>query len=277
MRYAFITTNFDYCGDARLLSELAHEAEEAGWDAFFLWDHLQFGGEPTVDPWVALSAMAMTTERIHLGPMITPLSRRHIPKLARETVSLDRLSNGRLILGVGAGDANQAEYTAFGDFGTPRERADRLDEGLDLLTALWSGEPVNHNGTYFQAETKGFAPPLQEPRIPIWVAARWPAKRPMRRAAQWEGIIPLHSRAGQGEVMSPDELRQTVEYVSEHRRQEGPYDVANFGVTRDADDRSSVEAFAEAGATWWVEGVFTWMMDLDYTRTRIRNGPPRIG
>jgi alkanesulfonate monooxygenase SsuD/methylene tetrahydromethanopterin reductase-like flavin-dependent oxidoreductase (luciferase family) len=217
VKYAFITTNFDYCGDARLLSELARDAEEAGWDVFFIWDHIQFGGEPTVDPWVALSAMAMATERIHLGPMITPLPRRNIAKLARETVSLDRLSNGRLMLGVGAGDADKPEYTAFGDFGNPKERA-----------------------------------------------------------ARWDGIIPLHSRAGQGESISPDELRQTLDYVAEHRTNDDPYDAANFGVTRDADDTSAVGAFAEAGATWWVEGVFTWMMDLEYTRNRIRSGPPRI-
>ena len=276
MKYAFITTNFDYCGDARLLSELAREAEDAGWDAFFMWDHIQFGGEPTVDPWVALSAMAMATDTIRLGPMITPLPRRHIPKLARETVSLDRLSNGRLMLGVGAGDAQQAEYTAFGDSGDPKERAARLDEGLDLLTALWSGQPVKHEGKFYQTETTGFAPPIQQPRIPIWVAARWPAKKPLERAARWDGIIPLHSRAGQGENISPEELCQTINYVAERRTSHDPYDVANFGVTRDADDTSAVGAFAEVGATWWVEGVFTWMMDLEYTRNRIRSGPPRI-
>ena len=276
MKYAFITTNFDYCGDARLLSELARDAEDAGWDAFFMWDHIQFGGEPTVDPWVALSAMAMATDTIRLGPMITPLPRRHIPKLARETVSLDRLSKGRLMLGVGAGDAQQAEYTAFGDCGDPKERADRLDEGLDLLTALWSGKPVKHEGRFYQAETTGFAPPIQQPRIPIWVAARWPAKKPLRRAVHWDGVIPLHSRAGQGESISPEELRETIDYVARYRTSTGPYDVANFGVTRDADDTKAVGAFAEVGATWWVEGVFTWMMDLEYTRNRIRSGPPRI-
>ena len=276
MKCAFITTNFDYCGDARLLSELARDAEDAGWDAFFIWDHIQFGGEPTVDPWVALSAMAMATETIRLGPMITPLPRRHIAKLARETVSLDRLSNGRLMLGVGAGDADQPEYTAFGDCGDQKERADQLDEGLDLLTALWSGKPVTHKGKFYQAETAGFAPPIQQPRIPIWVAARWPAKKPLRRAARWDGIIPLHSRAGQGESISPEDLRQTIDYVAELRTNDDPYDIANFGVTRDADDTKTVGAFAEVGATWWVEGVFTWMMDLEYTRKRIRSGPPRI-
>jgi alkanesulfonate monooxygenase SsuD/methylene tetrahydromethanopterin reductase-like flavin-dependent oxidoreductase (luciferase family) len=276
MKYGFITTNFDYCGDARLLSELAREAENAGWDGFFLWDHIQWGGEPTVDPWVALSAIAMTTERIRIGPMVTPLPRRHIAKLARETVSLDRLSRGRLILGVGAGGTGRPEYTAFGDFGDPKQRAARLDEGLDVLTALWSGGPVEHSGTYYRAETEGFAPPQQTPRIPIWVAATWPAKKPLRRAARWDGLAPLHSGTPEGKLLKPQEIREMADYVNGHRTNAGPFDVAQFGVTRNADDTTRVGSFAEAGATWWVEGVFTWLMDLDYTRERIRSGPPRI-
>ena len=122
----------------------------------------------------------------------------------------------------------------------------------------------------------GFRPPIQQPLIPIWVAARWPEKKPLRRAGRWDGIIPLYSRAGQGKSISPEDLRQTIDYVAELRTNDDPYDVANFGVTRDADDTNTVGAFAEVGATWWVEGVFTWMMDLEYTPKRIRSGLPRI-
>jgi alkanesulfonate monooxygenase SsuD/methylene tetrahydromethanopterin reductase-like flavin-dependent oxidoreductase (luciferase family) len=276
IKYGFITTNFDYCGEARLLAELAREAEGAGWDGFFVWDHIQWGGEPTVDPWVALAAMAMTTERIRLGPMITPLPRRHIAKLARETVSLDRLSKGRLILGVGAGAKEHPEYTAFGDFGDPKTRASRLDEGLEVLTALWSGKPVKHAGKFYRAETEGFAPPLQQPRIPIWVAATWPHRKPLARAARWDGLAPIHSGAVEGKLVTPDELAQMIAVTRELRSQDGPFDVAQFGVTSDAEDTAQVGAYAEAGATWWVEGVFTWLMDLDYPRRRIRSGPPRI-
>lgn len=276
MKYGFLTTNFEYCGDARLLAELAREAEDAGWDGFFLWDHIQWGGEPTVDPWVALAAMAMATERIRLGPMVTPLPRRHIAKLARETVSLDRLSDGRLILGVGAGARQRAEYTAFGDFGDPKTRAARLDEGLEVLTALWSGKPVHHDGRFYKAETEGFAPPKQQPRIPVWVAATWPAKKPLSRAARWDGLAPIHGDATEGQLVKPAELREMLAYVNERRETNEPYDVAQFGVTRDGDDTALVGSFAEAGATWWMEGIFTWLMDLEYTRQRIRSGPPRI-
>lgn len=276
MKYGFITTNFDYCGDARLLSELAREAEDAGWDGFFLWDHIQWGAEPTVDPWVALAAMSLTTERILLGTMVTPLPRRHLAKLARETVSIDRLSGGRLILGVGAGGPGTAEYTGFGDFGDPKARAASLDEGLELLTALWSGKPVSHRGRFHRAETEGFAPPVQRPRIPIWVAATWPHKKPLARAARWDGVAPMHVGAVEGRLLEPSEVRELADYVAQHRADDAPFDIIHYGVSRDAADNAAAASRAEAGATWWVESVITWAMDVDYTRRRIRSGPPRV-
>ncbi len=175
MKYGYATPNFGFCGNPRTLVELAREAEDAGWDGFFLWDHIQLGSiEPTLDPWVALGAMAQATERIRLGTLITPLPRRRIAKLAREAVTLDHLSNGRAILGIGAGAPPLPEYTAFGDEGDPKVRGAMLDEGIDLLAALWSGKPIQHQGTFYRAETSGFQPPVQTPRIPIWVAATGP-------------------------------------------------------------------------------------------------------
>lgn len=156
------------------------------------------------------------------------------------------------------------------------ERAARLDEGLDVLTALWSGAPVEHQGRFHRAETRGFAPPEQRPRIPIWVAATWPAKKPLRRAARYDGLAPIHATAAEGKLIEPDEMRRMVAYVNEQRSGDGPFDFAQFGITRDAGDTAKVGALAEAGATWWVEGIFSWAMDEEYTRRRIRSGPPRI-
>lgn len=183
MNFGFYTPNFDFCGDPRVLADLAHEAEETGWGGFFIWDHLQFS-EPAADPWVALAAMAMRTERIRLGPLITPVPRRHIAKLAREVLTLDHLSGGRVILGVGAGYPDFPEYTAFGDGGDAKIRAAKLDEGLEVLAGLWSGNPLKHHGVHYQVECPGFQPAVQKPRVPVWVAATWPSKKPLRRAAR---------------------------------------------------------------------------------------------
>jgi alkanesulfonate monooxygenase SsuD/methylene tetrahydromethanopterin reductase-like flavin-dependent oxidoreductase (luciferase family) len=271
----FWRATFGFCGDPRVLVDLAREAEEAGWDGFFLWDHIELGSiEPTLDPWVALGAMAQTTEGIRLGTLITPLPRRRIAKLAREAVTLDHLSNGRAILGIGAGAARLSEYTAFGDEGDPKVRGAMLDEGIDLLAALWSGKPVKHEGTYYRAETNGFQSPVQTPRIRIWVAATWPAKKPLRRAARWDGVVPIIPEAITGEMLQPDQLAELVAYVRQHREGTEPVEVVQYGMTADAGDTEQVRAYAEAGATWWVESI-TVAATLETTRERIRSGPPR--
>ena len=129
------------------------------------------------DPWVTLSAIAMRDERLRLGPMVTPPSRRRVQKLTREAVTLDHLSGGRLVLGLGLGSDRHGELAPFGEVVDPREQARMLDAALERLTAFWDGE---------------FEPrPLQRPRIPIWLAARWPHRRPIRRAARWDGVFPI--------------------------------------------------------------------------------------
>lgn len=276
MQYGLNVTNFGYCGDALLLAELAHDAEQAGWDGFFLWDHIQFPGlEPTVDPWVALTAIAMRTERIKLGPMITPLPRRHLGKLAREVLTLDHLSGGRLILGIGAGWPDLPEYTGFGDSGDAKVRAAMVEEGLDVLRQLLSGEPVEHNGEHYQITCGAFQAPAQE-RIPIWLAATWPYKKPFRRAAKWDGVYPMHKDSMQGHIMTDEETRDLVAYVMEHRTDDGPYDICMFGHTRDENDTETVRTYADAGMTWWHDSVLAFMMSLDDVRERIKRGPPRI-
>ena len=229
VKYGFITPNFEYCGDARLLAELAREAEDAGWDGFFLWDHIRLFADwvPTVvDPWVSLGAIAQATERMKLGPMVTPLSRRRPHKVARETVTLDHLSEGRLILGVGLGAPPDIDFANFGDEDDARVRADMLDEALDVITGLWTGEPFAHHGEHYKVEETTFLPPpVQQPRIPVWVAGFWPNKRPMRRAARWDGAYPLTigSKATDFVETTPESLAEIVAYIMEHRTADGPF------------------------------------------------------
>ncbi len=174
MKFGISTINFGWFADTDLLIEVAVEAEDAGWDGFFLWDHLLvFHPKPVVpfvDPWIALTAIAVNTKRMRIGTMVTPLPRRRPWKLARETVTLDHISKGRLTLGVGIGAPPEVEYGLFGEETSARIRAEKLDESLDILTGLWSGESFSHHGKHYNLSEMTFLPkPRQEPRIPIWV------------------------------------------------------------------------------------------------------------
>ena len=272
-----VPTNSRYAHPGLLL-EMAVEAEEAGWDGFFLWDHIALPGKrpQLTDPWIALAAIAANTQRIRLGPMVTPPARRRPWKLARETVALDHLSNGRLVLGVGLGAIGKTEFAAFGEESDPKIRAEKLDEALSLLTAFWSGEKVNFKGEHYQVEGAVFQPvPEQQPRIPIWVGGYWPHKAPMRRAARWDGVFPLQTGLGSGRMMAPDVVRQIVRYVEEHRAVETPFDIVHWGLSSGdpADDRPLLQEYADAGVTWWLENVNLGRGSVRQMRDRIRAGP----
>jgi len=269
-------------GDPRMLVELAVAAEEAGWDGFFLWDHLLWHdpGGHVADPTVVISAVAARTERIRFGIMVNLLARRRAAKVARETVTLDVLSGGRLIVGAGLGSL-PAEFTAFGENADPRVRAARLDESLHLLDALWTGQPVTFHGEYLTATDVTMLPrPVQRPRIPIWCGGRWPNRPPFRRAARWDGVLPTHTGYGLGETMPPDELRAVIRYTRVHRTADGPFDVALEGRTDgSAADRGGqlVAAYARAGLTWWIEALGWWRGTPADAMARVRQGPPAVG
>jgi alkanesulfonate monooxygenase SsuD/methylene tetrahydromethanopterin reductase-like flavin-dependent oxidoreductase (luciferase family) len=281
MRFALDLTIFGEYADPILLSDLAVAAESAGWDGFFLWDHTSTARAPQVtDPWIALAAIAVRTERLMVGPMVTPLARRRMTKLARETVALDHLSGGRLILGVGLGAHHEREFSAFGDEGDPKVRARILDESLALLDQLWSGEPVAFEGEHLRTVAEPFLPtPLQQPRIPIWVAGLWPNKRPMRRAAAWDGAFPIKSGGGFEYQMTPAEMADTLAFVESERTSDGPFDLVHAGLLsgdRDADE-AFVRPYIEAGVTWWLEHIYPGRMTVAETREFIALGPPRTG
>jgi Luciferase-like monooxygenase len=185
-----------FAEDPGELVELGIEAERAGFDGFFLWDHIVFAnsgeGPPIADPWLVLAVVAANTSRIRLGTMITPVPRRRPWQLARETTTLDRLSGGRLILGVGIGSPAYGDFGIFHEPVSERDRAGLLDEGLDILAGLWSGERFSYQGKHFTIDPVRFTPrPVQQPRIPVWVGGVLPASRPVARAARWDGMVPI--------------------------------------------------------------------------------------
>ncbi|MBS1676014.1 MAG: LLM class flavin-dependent oxidoreductase [Actinobacteria bacterium] len=219
---------FDELVDPRTLVELARRAEGSGWDGFFLWDHVNFAPPvgAVADAWIALAAIAGATERIRIGPLVTPLSRRRIQKLARETATLDLLSEGRLTLGVGLGVEDNGELEPFGEEVDPRRRAALLDQGLERLTSFWAGE---------------FEPtPVQSPRIPVWAAGRWRTRRrPLERAARWDGFFPIN-------VPDPAGLARIAAEIGELRAPgEGPFDLVV-----EIEPGAAVSPWEAAGATW---------------------------
>lgn len=288
MRFGLSLPPFgDHYGDVHYLARMAREAEEAGWDAFFIWDHMIFDPSFYVipDTWVALAAIAMNTQRIRIGAMVTPLPRRRPWKLARETVSVDRLSNGRLTVGVGLGDPVQWDYGFFGEEQDAKLRARKLDEGLDILAGLWSAEPFSYDGEHYHLEQMRFRPaPVQQPRIPIWVAGGWPNKKPMRRASRFDGVFPLTHYAGVAGMVTVADMRAAIDFVAGQRGNRA-FDVAHAGRStgNPAEDRALLEPFAEVGVTWWLENANPWAFGwsgqgewpVEAIRTRILQGPPR--
>lgn len=287
MKYGLYLPNFGAFGDARLLADMAHDAEQAGWDGFFLWDHIARTVTPhVVDTWVALTAIAMSTSSIRFGPLVTPLPRRRPWKLARETASLDQLSAGRLVLGVGTGGLGglTVEWANFGEELDLRTRAEMLDESLEVLTGLWSGKPFSYMGKHYQIKDTQFTPtPAQSPRIPIWVAGNWPNQTPFRRAARWDGMVP------QVDLKQGDELSQleaAIQYARGQRKKEAAYEVVySTSLTpgnQPARVAERVAQYGEIGITWLLEQLYPehfggeWQGNwpVEAMRQRILQGPP---
>ena len=277
MKYGFIIPG----GDIHTVADLAAEAEAAGWDAAFYWDGINIQDMPMYDPWVTMAAMALRTQRVRLGAIVSPLSRRRPWKLARETVSLDHLSGGRLIVPVGLGALDDGGFGKVGEPTDRKTRAELLDESLAILTGLWSGEPFQYDGKHYHLDTMTFLPqPVQSPRIPIWVVAMWPSERSMQRALRYDGLLPnVRGADGAPRDVTPDDIREMAAYVAERRNQSTPFDIVMEGETPGDDPAQAaaiVRPFAEAGATWWNESRWGAMSDVALVRTRIQQGPPRI-
>ena len=276
MKFAVGLPNVREYGDPALLVELGHEAELAGWDGVFVWDHLAYREPeaPVADPWIAVAGLADRTQRIALGVMVCALARRRPWKVAREAASLDVLSGGRLRFGAGLGSLAEEEFAAFGEDADPRVRAARLDEALEIVAGLWTGEPFSYDGVHHVVRSARFLPtPLQRPRIPIWIAGRWPARPPFRRAARWDGVFPTHRDVGRAETMSPGQLAEIVAYTRSQRAGDEPLDVVIEGQT-DGPDAARIDSYAGVGLTWWIEKLGWFRGSPEEMRARIAAGPP---
>jgi alkanesulfonate monooxygenase SsuD/methylene tetrahydromethanopterin reductase-like flavin-dependent oxidoreductase (luciferase family) len=265
LRSALWLPIFDSLADPAVVARLAAEAEEAGWHGVFVWDQLRWRApvRQVADPWITLAAVATATVYLRLGPMVTPLARRRPAKVARETATLDRLSGGRLTLGVGLGsDRFAGELSKTGEQLDDRLRAQMLDEALAILTAAWSGEPVHHRGEHYTVDGIQFLPrPVQRPGVPVWVAGFPGNVKPLRRAVQYDGFFPAN-------LEHPDQLAEIVATITELRQDAtAPFDIV-VGPPAGADPAP----WARAGATWWLP-EFPPGVSLDEVRGVLRDGP----
>jgi alkanesulfonate monooxygenase SsuD/methylene tetrahydromethanopterin reductase-like flavin-dependent oxidoreductase (luciferase family) len=279
LRYGLYVPCFGKSAEPTVMSKMAVDAEKFGWDGFFLWDHVVEWDRrvPLYDSFTSLAAIAAKTTDIRIGTTVTPLPSRKPWSVARQTVTLDHLSNGRLTLGVGLGTKESCDYDRFAEDADNKLLAEKLDESLDIITGLWTGRSFSYAGKHYRIGSSIFIPrPRQRPRIPIWVAGFWPHKAPMRRAAKWDGVIPL---LDPGRLMKPEDLSKIVEFVRSIRSSNESFDVVNIswttGVNRKRDSEK-VRSFAEAGMTWWLESLYTMRDSPVAMRKRIRLGPPRI-
>jgi alkanesulfonate monooxygenase SsuD/methylene tetrahydromethanopterin reductase-like flavin-dependent oxidoreductase (luciferase family) len=251
------------------VSRLAAEAEDAGWDGFFVWDHVRW--RPPVldvaDPWITLAAIATATTSIRLGPLVTPLARRRPAKVARETATLDQLCGGRLTLGVGLGsDRFGDEFSITGEEVDDRQRGRMLDESVEILTAAWSGEPVRHEGEHYTIGGMRFLPrPVQRPGVPIWVAGYAGNSKPMRRAARHQGFFPV-------DLQHPDQLAEIVTAITKLRRQTGTDISDPYDIVAEIEPGHDPMPYAAAGATWWLVGFPPDTVTIDLVRGVLRDG-----
>ena len=258
-RRGLFVAPFDQLADPGVVGELAASAEAAGWDGFFVWDHLLYGDRVTdvADVWTCCAAVAMRTERLLFGPMVTPLARRRPQVLARQAASLATLSGGRFVLGLGLGDDWVAEFSAFGDEADPRARGRMLDDGLEVLTALLSGEPVDHDGEHYAARGVRFRP---APRVPIWLAGRYGNRAPLRRAAGHDGFFVIG-------LDGPDDLDRVTTSLAEHAPRPG------FDVVVDLQPGQDPASWSDRGASWVLTRIGPYDIDLDRVRAIVHAGP----
>jgi probable F420-dependent oxidoreductase len=251
MRFGIDICTLGDRSDPRIAVELAVLAEDAGWDAVFVWDHLAFvWGVPSADAWVTLAAIAQATRRIRIGTAVAVPPRHRPAALAATIASLDLLSDGRLVLGAGVGGVD-AEFAAFGETADPRVRAAQLDEGLDVMNSLWSGEAVHHQGRHYTVDDVTLAPtPTQRPRVPVWIGGG--SKPALRRAARWDGWIAGGDDREGRMTVSPEQLATDLAYIRGHRDSDEPFEVALAG-SSEPGSQSLFHAYADAGVTWWLE------------------------
>ena len=262
----------------KLVAEVARLAEDYGWDGCFLGDAIW-----CEDPMIALTAAAMTTNRIQLGTMVIPVPLRSPWKIASESIALDQLSNGRLILGLGTGAVWMGWQGFPAEVTGGKARAEMLDETIDILGRLYQREPFDYDGKHYPVkltllDQQHYPPqPIHQPRIPLWVPLHWPREKSRERILKCDGLfVEKWYVDGKPKAITPQDIRAIKSYVAAHRTLTTPFDIVLGSGTaniENAPHRDKILPFLEAGATWWIEEL--WSASREQVIERIRQGPPK--
>ena len=279
MRYGLALPNGG--PDLGALADLAAVAESSGWDGVFIEDYVVYHGQwhvPTYDPGVLLAAMSSRTKRVRLGTMVTSLTRRRPWRVAQEAATIDQLSAGRLILGVGAGDPADPTYERLGEETDPRRRAHMFDEAVEIIAAAWNGQPFSYSGRFFQIRDVAMSlRPVQRPRVPIWIAGRWPGRGPARRMLRWDGCCPHKGDPGEPwQDLTPDDI-SAIRAAADARPAGGSLEIVIGARRRRPDwdaERAHIASIARVGAAWWIEWVP--VDDIAKMRAAVEAGPLRV-
>jgi alkanesulfonate monooxygenase SsuD/methylene tetrahydromethanopterin reductase-like flavin-dependent oxidoreductase (luciferase family) len=279
MKFGINIPNFGYFGEPQNITYLSELVEKSGWDGLFIWDHVQafpewHRGLPFIDPWIALSIISMKTEKIFLGPYITPLPRRRPWQVYRQATSIDHLSKGRLMLGFGIGTP-EFDFSSFGDTSDPKIKGEMLDEALEIINKFQTQEPFSYNGKYYNLNDVLLNPGPYKKKIPIFIAGQWPNKKPMRRAAKFDGVVPISSTWP--EYLSPDEINELHQYIVSHRTRDDPIEIMVGGITPSdkSEGKSIIKKYEKVGMTWWSEDINAIRGPIDELIERIETGPPK--
>lgn len=279
VKYGISLIHFNELADPETIIDLAIEAEKAGWDGIFLPDHQVFDKKaiyPITETWILLSAIAASTEKIKLGTGVAALPRYHPWWFAKMTATLDVLSKGRLILGLGLGGP-ETEYETFGEVYDLKILAEKMDESLEIIQGLWKGEPFSFSGKHYNVKEAAFLPkPIQTPRIPLLFGGMWPSKKPFIRGAKFDGIMPIHKNFPQD--LTPEELKQIISIINSHRNVDEPFELMVFGTGFFTPDKriELIQPYIDLGITWWLEHVNTLMQhSVDAMIEWVKQGPPK--
>lgn len=275
INFGIYIANFDIFESPIDYLDLAVATEENSWDGFFMWDHtVGIPGKPASETFTTLSAIASKTNNIKIGTTVTGLPRHRPWNLARKVATIDHISNGRFIFGIGLGARD--EYSPFNEENDNKILKEKVDESLQIIQGIFEKDHFSFSGKHYQLNDVSFNPKPKQKNLPIWVAGTWPYKGPFRRAAKFNGIFPLS--ADPDEIrLSPKEYQDIISFINQFRDPKSDFDVvSHMYTTGNKEDDAWISDYIDVGVNWLIEVIYPGRASKKEIFDRIKKGPPSI-